>query len=74
MLFIKATSSYITEGQTISIPPGCGNLSQEVELGVVVGERASGVTKADAMKYVGGYAVALDMTARDFQVSPRINH
>lgn len=41
----------------------------QVELGVVIGETASKVRKADAMKYVGGYTVALDMTARDFQVN-----
>jgi acylpyruvate hydrolase len=71
MLFMKATSSYIVEGEAIKVPHGCKNLSQEVELAVVMGQRASNVAKADAMSYVGGYAVALDMTARDFQVSRR---
>ena len=35
----------------------------QVELGVVIGKRAKNVVKAEAMDYVGGYAVALDMTA-----------
>lgn len=36
----------------------------EVELGVVIGKRCKNVTKASAMDYVGGYCLALDMTAQ----------
>ncbi|CAI4229421.1 unnamed protein product [Auanema sp. JU1783] len=67
MLFLKSTNAYIEEGQQIVIPPGCENLHQEVELGVVIAKKAKNVAKEEAMSFVGGYAVALDMTARDFQ-------
>lgn len=56
------------EDQPILIPPGCVNLHQEVELGVVIGKLAKNVKSVDAFDYIGGYTVALDMTARDLQV------
>ncbi|EFO98755.1 hypothetical protein CRE_25911 [Caenorhabditis remanei] len=67
MLFVKTVNSFIVEGEPIVAPPGCQNLHQEVELGVVIGKKASKISKSNAMDYIGGYTVALDMTARDFQ-------
>ncbi|TMS39913.1 hypothetical protein L596_006367 [Steinernema carpocapsae] len=67
MIFLKSMNSYVTEGEAIVIPPGCQELHQEVELGVVISQLAKNIKKEDAMKYVGGYVAALDMTARDFQ-------
>lgn len=67
ILFLKPTSSYIGEGSAIKIPPGCQDLNHEVELGIVIGSRASRVSEADATKYIAGYALGLDMTARDWQ-------
>ncbi|KJH42385.1 FAH family protein [Dictyocaulus viviparus] len=43
------------------------NLNQEVELGIVIGRNAKNVARSEAMSYIGGYTVALDITARDFQ-------
>ncbi|XP_021361184.1 acylpyruvase FAHD1, mitochondrial-like [Mizuhopecten yessoensis] len=67
LVFIKPTSSYIVEGQRIKFPPGCSELHHEVELGVVIGKGGSNISESDAMEHVGGYVVALDMTARDLQ-------
>ncbi|KAK6011682.1 FAH family protein [Ostertagia ostertagi] len=67
LLFVKSPNAYLQEGHPIITPPGCENLHQEVELGVVIGKTAKNVPRSEAMSYVGGYAVALDMTARDFQ-------
>lgn len=33
----------------------------------MIGEKACDVAEPDAMRHVGGYVLALDMTARDFQ-------
>lgn len=38
-----------------------------VELGVVIGQRARDVSAEDALKYVAGYTLAIDMTARNLQ-------
>ena len=42
----------------------CNDLHHEIELGVVVGKQAKKVAESEAMGYVGGYCLALDMTAR----------
>ncbi|KAF7267894.1 oxaloacetate decarboxylase, mitochondrial [Rhynchophorus ferrugineus] len=60
--FIKPISSYITEGQKIKIPKGF-TVNEEVELGVIIKEKCKGVLECNAMNYVGGYCLALDMTA-----------
>lgn len=49
------------------IPPGCDQLHHEVELGVVIGKKGVSISESNAMDHVGGYALALDMTARDIQ-------
>jgi len=67
LLFLKPTSSYVSEGSAIKIPEGCNDLNHEVELGVVIGARAQAVSEAEASGVIAGYALGLDMTARDWQ-------
>uniref|UniRef100_A0A131XZ34 Oxaloacetate tautomerase FAHD1, mitochondrial n=1 Tax=Ixodes ricinus TaxID=34613 RepID=A0A131XZ34_IXORI len=67
LLFMKPPTAYVTEGNPIKIPRGCQELHHEVELGVVVGRRARDLNPDTALDVVGGYALALDMTARDVQ-------
>jgi 2-keto-4-pentenoate hydratase/2-oxohepta-3-ene-1,7-dioic acid hydratase in catechol pathway len=43
------------------------SVHHEVELGVVIGKKCKNISKNDAMSYVLGYLVALDITARDIQ-------
>lgn len=71
VLFLKPTSSYLENGGTIEIPEGLESLDHEVELAVVIGQKARDVPEAAAMDYVGGYALALDMTAREIQASAK---
>lgn len=40
-------------------------LDWEVELAVIMGTRAKGVSEADALNYVFGYSLMIDMSARD---------
>jgi len=67
ILFLKPPSAYVIEGNAIRIPKGCSSLHHEIELGVVIGSKCSNVEPKDTMKHIGGYVLALDMTARDFQ-------
>ena len=39
-----------------------------VELGVVIGRAGSNIKEENAFSHVAGYALALDLTARDLQV------
>jgi acylpyruvate hydrolase len=75
IVFLKPTSSYLENGGTIEIPHPLDSLHHEVELAVVIGQKARDVPERLAMNYIGGYALALDMTARELQVSAMVeNH
>merc|ERR1712172_460708 len=67
MLFMKPPSTYIKNGTAIEIPLGCKEVHHEIELGIVIGSPCSRVHADKIMDHVGGYALALDMTCRDFQ-------
>ncbi|KAI5349475.1 hypothetical protein L3X38_002362 [Prunus dulcis] len=71
VLFLKPTSSYLENGGTIEVPPPLLSLDHEVELAVVISKKARDVSQATAMDYVAGYALALDMTAREIQASAK---
>ncbi|KAJ2721358.1 hypothetical protein GGI07_004028 [Coemansia sp. Benny D115] len=64
--FLKPTSSYVQSPGRIEIPAGCV-VHHEVELGVVIGKKARDVSAANAFEHVAGYALALDLTARNLQ-------
>ncbi|KAL0367734.1 UNVERIFIED_CONTAM: putative acylpyruvase FAHD1, mitochondrial [Sesamum radiatum] len=72
VLFLKPTSSYLENGGKIEVPEPLQALDHEVELAVVIGQRARDVPEATAMDYVGGYALALDMTAREIQSTAKL--
>lgn len=52
---------------SMQVPPQCDELHYEVELGVVVGKAGKNIPESDALSHIGGYALALDMTARNIQ-------
>ncbi|KAG0031371.1 Acylpyruvase fahd1, mitochondrial [Podila clonocystis] len=64
--FLKPTSSYITNGQNIEIPENA-EVHHELEMAVIIGKEGRDIAAKDADEYIGGYALALDMTARNFQ-------
>lgn len=67
LFFLKPSSAYVREGSPIIRPYYCRKLHHEVELGVVIGKAAQEVPQEAAMGHVAGYALCLDMTARDAQ-------
>ncbi|TPX36144.1 hypothetical protein SmJEL517_g01627 [Synchytrium microbalum] len=64
--FLKPTSSYLSDGESIEIPKG-QIVHHELELGVVVGKGGRDIASANAMSHVAGYVLALDMTCRSLQ-------
>jgi acylpyruvate hydrolase len=52
---------------TSQVPKNCEELHHEVELGLVIGKEGANIPAATAMDYIGGYALALDMTNRGHQ-------
>lgn len=63
-LFLKATSSLVGAGEGIVVRMPERRTDHEVELAVVIGRTASHVAAADALSYVAGYAIGLDITIR----------
>ena len=51
----------------MQVPPQCTELHHEVELGVVIGRGGKNIPETSAASHIGGYTLALDMTARDLQ-------
>jgi len=64
MFFSKLPSSLLPHEGHIRIPDNIGRVDHEIELAVIIGQRASKVTEKDAMDYVAGYTIANDVTAR----------
>jgi 2-keto-4-pentenoate hydratase/2-oxohepta-3-ene-1,7-dioic acid hydratase in catechol pathway len=67
LLFAKWTNTLIGDGDAIRIPSITKQVDYEAELGVVIGSRASRVSRDDALGHVRGYVVANDVSARDLQ-------
>jgi len=61
-LFLKANGSLAGASEGIALRMMERQIDYEVELGVVIGKQASNVKRDEALKYVAGYAVALDIT------------
>ncbi|KIP08742.1 hypothetical protein PHLGIDRAFT_23360 [Phlebiopsis gigantea 11061_1 CR5-6] len=64
--FLKPTSSYLPSGGQVLIPRGI-TAHHEVELGLVIGKPGRDIAPADAHAHIAGYALAVDMTARNLQ-------
>ncbi len=68
VLFMKPSTSICGAYDHLEIPRGSAKTDWEVELGVVIGQRAKYVDEAHAMDYVAGYCVANDVSERAFQI------
>ena len=69
VLFIKPATSIINDGETMIIPDYSDDCHHEVELAVLIGRTAHKVTAEEAMDYVAGYGIGIDMTLRDTQAA-----
>lgn len=66
VIFSKPPNTVIADGDPIRHNPEMTQqLDWEVELAVVIGTRAKGVSAEVAMQHVFGYTVAVDVSARD---------
>lgn len=68
LLFLKAPSALITEGEAIEIPVQSEQVEHEAELAVVIAKTCSRLgPEDDPLEYVFGYTCLNDVTARDLQ-------
>jgi 2-keto-4-pentenoate hydratase/2-oxohepta-3-ene-1,7-dioic acid hydratase in catechol pathway len=68
VVFTKARSCIVGPYDDVVIPKGSEKTDWEVELGVVIGSRASYVSEKDAMAHVAGYCVINDVSERAYQL------
>jgi 2-keto-4-pentenoate hydratase/2-oxohepta-3-ene-1,7-dioic acid hydratase in catechol pathway len=71
VVFMKNPASVIGDGEEIVIPAICDEPHEQVdyegELAVILASDARDVRESDALKCVGGYAIANDVSARWWQ-------
>lgn len=63
-LFLKANSSLAGASDVIPIRHPDRRTDHEIELVAVIGTKANRVKREDALKYVAGYCIGLDITVR----------
>ncbi len=68
VIFTKATSCIVGPDDDIVLPPGSVRTDWEVELGIVIGRRASHVPIDRAREHVAGYLLVHDVSEREYQI------
>jgi 2-keto-4-pentenoate hydratase/2-oxohepta-3-ene-1,7-dioic acid hydratase in catechol pathway len=68
VLFMKSTTAINGPNDKVVLPRGSEKGDWEVELGIVIGSRASYVEEADALEHVAGYVLVNDVSERAFQL------
>ncbi|MGK5739332.1 fumarylacetoacetate hydrolase family protein [Micromonospora sp. URMC 103] len=69
VVFLKASDTVVGPDDTVLVPRGSTRTDWEVELAVVIGRTARYLSSVDeAMGCVAGYAIAHDVSEREFQL------
>jgi 2-keto-4-pentenoate hydratase/2-oxohepta-3-ene-1,7-dioic acid hydratase in catechol pathway len=68
IVFFKSPGCIVGPNDSVMVPKNSTQLDWEVELGIVIGRKASYVDRKDALRYVAGYCVINDVSERDFQL------
>ncbi|MEX0820122.1 MAG: fumarylacetoacetate hydrolase family protein [Pirellulaceae bacterium] len=71
-VFMKPPTTTLTDpGKPIRIPNvSPDHIDWELELAVIIGRQAKGVSEAEALEYVAGYTVINDISNRKFRPNP----
>jgi 2-keto-4-pentenoate hydratase/2-oxohepta-3-ene-1,7-dioic acid hydratase in catechol pathway len=68
VIFFKAITSLSGPNDDIVLPPKSQATDWEIELAIIIGRKAQRVAEAQALDYVAGYAIANDVSERDWQI------
>lgn len=63
-VFLKASSSLVGPGQGVALRKPERRTDHEVELAFVIGKTANNISRDDALRYVAGYSIGLDVSIR----------
>lgn len=70
VVFMKAPNTVVGPNDDVAIPPGSLRTDWEVELGIVIGHKASYLdSPVDARGHIAGYVTANDLSERDWQLA-----
>ncbi len=67
MWFMKTSGSIAHPGDPIRIPASSTKVDYEGELAIVLGQKTLNATPENALDFVLGYTIAIDVSARDWQ-------
>lgn len=67
VVFIKPPQALLNNGEILKLPTFSNNVHHEVELVVLIGQDCYNIEVDEANKYIAGYGIGLDITARDIQ-------
>jgi 2-keto-4-pentenoate hydratase/2-oxohepta-3-ene-1,7-dioic acid hydratase in catechol pathway len=68
VVFLKASSAVAGPYDDLVLPRGASKVDWEVELGVVIGQRARSIPESRALDCVAGFLVVNDVSERSFQL------
>ena len=68
VIFLKSTSALSGPFDDVIIPPGSEKTDWEVELAVVIGQKASHVKEENAEDHIAGYCLHNDLSEREYQL------
>ena len=68
IVFNKAPSCIVGANDDVVIPRGSQKTDWEVELAIVIGERASYIGANEALDFIAGYCVCNDVSEREYQL------
>jgi ureidoglycolate lyase len=68
IIFLKSLSAMCGPNDDVKLPRGSKKLDWEVELGIVIGKKASYVPENESLDHVAGYCVCNDVSEREFQI------
>jgi fumarylpyruvate hydrolase len=69
--FSKPADAVVANGSTIAYPSATKSLHHEIELVVALGKGGENIAPANALDFVFGYAVGIDLTRRDLQAAAK---
>ncbi|MGH3706385.1 MAG: fumarylacetoacetate hydrolase family protein, partial [Agromyces sp.] len=70
VMFMKSPNTVVGPFDDVAIPRGSEKTDWEVELGIVIGRRASYLASpADARAHIAGFVMANDLSERDWQIA-----
>jgi len=72
VFFLKPpTTTLVGQGASVRYPAQSAKFDYELELAVIIGTRGRKIPAGQARGFVAGYAIGLDMSARDWQRHPK---